>query len=114
MSDLTVRDRVRVVQKQLLNGAVSPALSRESLMTLTALLGNVGDEYRAADIAYKPVLLKYLEAGGAANRARIEAECSPEYARLREAKDTKELVEQLIVTCRAYLRSLDEEMRLSR
>ena len=83
-------------------------------MALTALLGNCTEVYREADLSYKPVLLKHLQAGGAANRARIEAECSPEYACLREAKDYLVLVQQLIVTCRAYLRSLDEEMRLSR
>lgn len=89
-------------------------MARESLVQLTALLGNCADEYREAEMAYKPVLLACLKGGGAANRARIEAECSDEYARMRTAKDTTDQVRQMIVTCRAYLRSLDEEMRLSR
>lgn len=111
---VSIRERVKDIQKELRDGALSPDLARESLVTLTALLGNCTDEYRGADLAYKPILLKCLNSGGAANKARIEAECSPEYARLREAKDTTEQVKQMIVTCRAYLRSLDEEMRLAR
>lgn len=109
-----IRDRVRGIQKNLRDGALTPDMTRESLMSLTGLLGNCKDEYRTAELAYKPVLLTFLKAGGAANRARIEAECSGEYARLREAKDTTDLVDQMIISCRGYLRSLDEEMKLSR
>lgn len=110
----SVRERVKAIQKQLRDGAPSPEQARNALMILTGLSGNISEEYRAAEMEYKPVLLKFLQSGGAANRAKIEAECSGEYARLKEAKDTQELVKQMMVTCRAYLRSLDEEMRLSR
>lgn len=102
------------IQAELRSGALSPDLARESLVALTALLGNCSEAYREAELAYKPVLLEHLRAGGKANRAKIEAECSPEYAALREAQDVVKAVQQMIVTCRAYLRSLDEEMRLSR
>ena len=110
----TIRDMVRRIQGELRDGALTPGLARESLVTLTALLGNVNDELRTADHAYKAVLLKCLDAHSKANRARIEAEVSPEYSRAREAKDTGTLVQEMIRSCRAYLRSLDEEMRLAR
>ena len=110
----TIRDMVRRIQKDLRDGALTPDLARESLVTLTALLGNVNDEQRVADQAYKVVLLNCLQAHDKANRARIEAEVSPEYQRAREAKDTRELVVEMMRSCRAYLRSLDEEMRLTR
>lgn len=110
----TVRERVRTIQKDLRDGALTPDLTRESLVTLTALLGNVADEQRAADADYKAVLLKCLNGDEAANRARIRAEVSPEYARAKEAKDCYTLVQEMIRSCRAYLRSLDEEMRLAR
>lgn len=110
----SVRDMVARIQRELRDGALSPDLARESLVTLTALLGNCAEAHRHAELAYKPVLLNQLHTHAKANRARIEAECSPEYAHLRETQDTVKLVQQLIVTCRAYLRSLDEEMRLSR
>lgn len=114
MAELSVRDRIRVIQKELRDGALTPDLARESLVTLTALLGNVNDEQRLSDAAYKTVLLGCLNTHAKANRARIEAETSPEYQRAREAKDTASLVVEMVRSCRAYLRSLDEEMRLAR
>lgn len=114
MSEPTVRERIKAIQKELRDGALSPDLARESLVMLTALLGNVHDEQRAADSAFKAVLLTCLNTHAKANRARIVAETSLEYDRAREAKDTAELVVEMIRSCRAYLRSLDEEMRLAR
>lgn len=111
---MTVRERVRAIQKELRDGAITPDMARESLVTLTALLGNVNDEQRLADAEYKLVLLECLQSESKANRARILAETSTQYQRAREAKDTRELVIEMTRSCRAYLRSLDEEMRLSR
>lgn len=105
---------VRAIQKDLRDGALTPDLTRESLVKLTALLGNVSDEQRAADHEYKLVLLGCLQGDEAANRARIRAEVTPQYQRSREAKDTADLVVEMIRSCKAYLRSLDEEMRLAR
>lgn len=111
---MTIRTRIKDIHVQLRDCPLTPEMAREFLMRLTALLGNVNDEQRAADVDYKRVLLAALQRGEAANRARIEAECSPEYARAREAKDTRELVVEMIRSCKSYLRSLDEEMRLQR
>lgn len=111
---MTIRERIRAIQKDLRDGAMSPDLARESLVTLTALLGNVNDEQREADHEFKLVLVGALSTEKRANRARIVAETSPQYQRAREAKDTATLVQEMIRSCRAYLRSLDEEMRLQR
>ena len=111
---MSVRDRIKAIQRDILAGAVTPEQSRQWLITLTALLGNVTDEQRLADHEYKLVLLGCLQSDEAANRARIRAEVTPQYQRAREAKDTADLVVEMIRSCKAYLRSLDEEMRLSR
>lgn len=111
---MSVRERIKAIQKELRDGGLTPDLARESLVTLTALLGNVHDEQREADHEYKLVLLGCLQGDEAANRARIRAEVTPQYQRAREAKDTFTLVQEMIRSCRAYLRSLDEEMRLAR
>lgn len=111
---MSIRERVKAIQKQLRDGALTPDLARESLVTLTALLGNVNDEQREADQAFKLVLLGCMQTEKKANRARIAAEVTPQYQRAREAKDTGTLVQEMIRSCRAYLRSLDEEMRLAR
>lgn len=111
---MSIRERIRKIQGELRDGALTPDLTRESLVQLTALLGNVADEQRAADAEFKLVLLDAMRTESKANRARIVAETSPQYNRAREAKDTATLVQEMIRSCRAYLRSLDEEMRLAR
>lgn len=111
---MTIREQIKVIQKDLRDGALTPDMARESLVKLTALMGNVKDEQRAADALYKLVLLDAMRTESKANRARIVAETSPEYGRARTAKDTETLVIEMVRSCRAYLRSLDEEMRLSR
>jgi hypothetical protein len=111
---MTIRERIAKIQQSLRDGSVTPSLARESLVQLTALYGNVMDEARDADHAYKLVLLECLQSDEAANRARIRAEVTPEYQRARAAKDTEKLVLELIRSCKKYLSSLDEEMRLSR
>lgn len=111
---MSVRERVREVQKLLRAGSPTPDQVREALVTVTALLGNVNDELREADHEYKLVLLGCLQGDEAANRARIRAEVTPQYVRAREAKDTRDLVVELIRSSKTYLRSLDTEMQLSR
>ena len=110
----SVRDRIKAIQRDILAGAVTPEQSRQWLITLTALLGNVTDEQRVADHDYKLVLLGCLQGDEAANRARIRAEVTPQYQRAREAKDTADLVLEMIRSCKVFTRSLDEEMRLAR
>jgi len=111
---MTIRERVKAINTELRDGDVTPQMAREHLVTLTALMGNIHDEVRDSELDYKQVLLSALQSELKANRARMVAECSPEYRRHREAKDTATQVQELIRTCRAYLRSLDEEMRLQR
>ena len=111
---MSIRERIKAIQSKLGTGNVTPELVRDSLVTLTSLLGNVNDELRAADHEYKLVLLGCLQSDEAANRARIRAEVTPQHQRAREAKDTAALVVEMIRSCKSYLRSLDEEMRLSR
>lgn len=111
---MSIRERIKKIQAELRDGALTPDMARESLVTLTALLGNVADEQRDADHEFKLILLGCMQAEKKANRARIAAEVTPQYQRAREAKDTGTLVVEMIRSCRAYLRSLDEEMRLAK
>lgn len=113
MSEKSIRERVQVLQRTLL-GEMTPALARNSLVQLTGLLGLAAEHLRECDLAYKRVLSSKLHEFDKANRATIDAETTDEYASFREAKDVHESIKQMIVSCRAYLRSLDEEMRLAR
>lgn len=109
---MTIRDRIRVIQVALRDTAITADVARESDVLLTALLGNVNDELRAADVDYKRHLLACYGVEKTANRARLVAETGPQYERYLEAKQTRELVVEMIRSCRAFGRSLSEEMRL--
>jgi hypothetical protein len=109
-----IKARVSAIEEKLADGSLEPATAREFLMALTGLGGPVSNELRRAELNYKPVLLTFLSGDGTAARAKIQAECSPEFAEWREAKDLSDQVHQLIISCRGYLRSLDEEARLAR
>jgi hypothetical protein len=112
---LTVRERVKSAQREIRDGGeLLPMRATQLLMELTALLGNCSEEIREAEAAYAVVLLRELDQNEKANRARIRAETSEEYARKREARDTKELVSELISSLKYLLRALQEEMRLAK
>lgn len=110
---MTVREMVADAQDQMLHD-LTPVQARELLVKLTSLLGNVLRECTAADHAYAVVLLRFLEADEAANRSKIRAETSLEYLRKQEAQVTKTMVTEAIRSLKAYINSLNEEMRLSR
>src|SRR5262245_12262855 len=110
-----VLEMVRACQIEIRDTAdLQPDRAAELLTHLSALIGNVNDFIRAADAAYAAVLIGYLDSEEKANRARIRAEASPEYQRKREARDARELVLELIRSLKYFLRSKEEEMRLSR
>lgn len=101
-------------QREIRDTDLMPGRAAELLTKLTALLGNCNDEIRLADHAYSVVLLRFLEADEAANRAKIRAETSTEYLRRQEARATKELVVELVRSLKYLLKSKEEEMRLAR
>lgn len=110
---MTIRERVQSFQRELLAGDVVPARAREILMELSALLGNVLAEEREAEMAFNVVLLAHLDGEEAANRAKIRASITPEYTRLKVAKDTHTTVVELTRSLKVILRSIEEEMRLT-
>lgn len=111
----TVRDMVRACQREIRETPdLLPDRAAELLMMLSSLLGNCLDEIRESDAAYSSVLLACLESSEKANRARIKAETSQEYQRRREARDTKELVKELIASMKYFLRAKSDELNLSR
>ncbi|MEK6882162.1 MAG: hypothetical protein AABY22_21270 [Nanoarchaeota archaeon] len=102
------------VQSEIADGELLPDRAAELLTQLSALIGNINDEIRKRDVEYSHILLKWLETEEKANRAKIKAECSPEYLVKREARDTKELALELIRSLKYFLRSKEEEFRVSK
>lgn len=111
---MTIRELVKGIQVEIRDSALQPTRAAELLAKLTALLGNVNDEIREADHYYAEVLLIYLNEDEAASRAKIRAETSQQYRRKREARDTKELVVEMIRSLKYVIKSNQEEMRLAR
>ena len=111
---MSIRDLVRDMQRDIRDTDLEPARARELLAKLTACIGNCNPEIREADMDYHRVLLQCLDSEAKANRAKIRSQVTPEYARMREARDTLTLVVELVRSLKVILRGVEEEMRLSR
>lgn len=109
----TVRGMVGEIQRELLE-PVLPSRACELLSQLSSLFASCTEELREAEMAYNHVLLECYQTEETANRAKIRAETSPEYARKRVAHDTNKIILQMISSLKTILKSQQEEMRLSR
>jgi hypothetical protein len=110
----TVRDLVKAMQIEIRDTVdLQGDRAAELLNRLTALMGNCNDEIREADSEYARVLLAYLDSAEFATHAKIRAEISPEYLRKREARDTKELVVELVRSLKYFLKAKEEERRMA-
>jgi hypothetical protein len=114
VSEKTIRDMVHEIQLEVRAGNLMPARAADLLGMLTALLGNVNDEIMEADAEFATVLLTCMDSEGKANRARIVAETTPAYRRRQIARNTKELVTEMIGSLKYIQRAAEAEMRLSR
>jgi hypothetical protein len=110
---MTVRDMIHAIQVEVRDTDLQPDRAAELLNRMTALLGNINDEIRQADLEYAQRLLLFLDSEDKANRARIRAETTPEYLRKREARDIKELALEMIRGLKYYLRAKEEELRVT-
>lgn len=111
---MTVRDLIKSMQVEILKTDLQPDRAAELLTKLASLMGNTLDEIRESDHDYAVVLLKCLDSDEAANRAKIRAETTPEYDRRRQARDTKELVIELIRSLKFFLTAKREEFQTAR
>jgi len=106
----TVRDMVKAIQVEIRQTPdLQPDRAAEMLTKLAALLGNIGDEELAADLAFNAVNLALYQEHGAASRAKLFAEVTPEYQRKREAKACGVLAVELIRSLKAFLRTKEQE-----
>jgi hypothetical protein len=109
----TIRQRLWVIEKAMLQGGLPPARVREFLTIATALLGSVNREVTEADLAFNAFLAGCRRNCKTAAQARMEAEDSPQYRRKREAEAEQANCEEMVRTLKALLKSLDSEMHLT-
>lgn len=111
---MTILKLILERQAEVRNSAdLLPDRAAEILAELSALLGSINDEIRKRDVEYNIVLLNALESETKANRAKIKAQTSQEYLRMREARDTKEVCIELIRSLKYFLKAKQEEYRLT-
>lgn len=112
MSEPTVRDRLRVIERAMLVGDLHPAQAREYLSITTALLGVCNREVTEADLSFNAFLAGCRRTTKTSAEARMEAEDSPQYRRKREAEAEQANCEEMVRTLKVLLKSLDSEMRV--
>jgi hypothetical protein len=111
---MTSAERLAQIQADLLADDAGPQIARRHLVTLTAMWGDFRAAATDADIAYKHVLGACRAVHKSAKDAELAAESTAEYAKARRAKDDEAFVLELIRSCKAAMKSIDEEMRMAR
>ena len=109
----TIRDIIGEIQEEVARGDLLPGRAAELLNHLSALIGNINDEIRRRDVEYSKVLLKWLDIEHKANRAKIQAEITPEFEARQVARNTKELALELIRSLKYFLKAKEDEWRNS-
>ena len=114
MSERTVRERIADIHAVQLRGSTTGVEAAQWLSTLGALTGNILAEIREAEIAFNAVYVACLDTEEKANRAKIRAEKSPEWWRLREARDLLKQVEHQMATLKYLLRAHEADAKATR
>lgn len=112
MAEPSIRDRVRVIERAMLQGGLHGSQVREFLSVATALSGWAGREVVEADLAFKSFLAGCRRTLKTAAAARIEAEDSPHYRRKLEAEAEQANCEEIIRSLKKILGSLENEARV--
>jgi hypothetical protein len=111
---MTLSERLAQIQADLLQPDVGPQIARRHLVTLTAMWGDFKTAATEADLKFRHVRGACRATHASAKDAEIAAESTAEYAAFRRAKDEEAFVLELIRSCKAAMKSIDEEMRMAR
>lgn len=110
---MTVREMVDSARREVLTGGLTAVRTAEIHTMLAALLGNILEEIREADMDFNSVYATCLDQEGKANRAKIRAELTPEYRRKREAHDYHAVTTELIRSLKKMQSAIETEMRMA-
>jgi hypothetical protein len=106
-----ITDKVELIAASMANDP-SPAEVRAFEVALAGLIWKANAELARADIALKKAIQEAPEKSAAAKKQFAEA--GPAYERWKEAEAIQVSCQQMLITCRSNVRSLSEEMRLTR
>ena len=110
---MTNREMIIEYQNEITNTELFPDRAAEILVKLSSLLGNITDEITRTEMAYHKLLNSLLDAEPKANRAKIKAECSPEYEAWLNAKNTFIVANELIKSLKYFINVRRDEYKQS-
>ena len=109
----TIREMLRRLLVDAKDLDLPPHQMADMLVQATSIYASVVEEVRESEFAYKAVLLSQLDSEEAASRAKIRAENTEAYRRMRTAKDSEKVAIELIRSLKVALRTKQEEMRMA-
>jgi hypothetical protein len=109
-----VRERIAVMEAEMLDTEVSPARASEMLMQATGLHARCVREATTRELVYNHVLNAYMSGDEAASRATIRAKASDEYAKWQQARDEAGICLEHVRSLKRFLQHQGDEMRLAR
>lgn len=111
MKELSVRERIEAIQKEILAGDVSHVRQAEMVVQLSSLYGNCCDEVLKTELAFYDEINTHVLAGHAVNKAETIAKASAAYRHYRVAKDAEKKADKMMSALKAGLRMKEAEMR---
>ena len=111
---MTIRERINEYQTEIIKGDLFPERASIILNEISALYGNILDRIKDTEMIYNKVLLQNLEEEKKANRAKIKAEISPEYADLKDATNTEKVAIQMIRSLSKFLKVKENEYQTTK
>lgn len=104
-----IRDTLNSINSRAKEDSYTPHEAAKDLSTLAAVLGNLNKEIRERELIYKRILNAELSKEGAATRAKLRAEITPEYMAYREATDLEKELTETVRSLRSFLQYMREE-----
>lgn len=112
----TIREIINNYRNRLINASqLTPKEASETIVELSALMGNITEEIQKREFDYNTALLELLKKEKmTVARAKIEAQVSAEYGELQTAKGQKEMTLELIRSLKYLLRIMESEFEVSK
>ncbi|MCK9370811.1 hypothetical protein M0R04_12955 [Candidatus Dojkabacteria bacterium] len=112
---MTIRELINEYRNKLVDASsLSPDVASRTLVELTALIGNLNEEILKRKIAFNDKKLAYMIEIKSVAKAQVMAETSPEYIAYEEVKMSLDLMKEMIRGLKYYLRSQEDEYKLSK
>lgn len=111
---MTVRERVKEIQKSMIAGNLQPSDIRSFKAELSGMLGIANEARLQAEVQYRRRMQEIRQSAKSKADAELQAMTEPAYEAWQQAINVCESIMEMNRTCRDNLRSLDAEIGLER